>query len=225
MLRGLEQNVCFLHNQEGSGLTPQFLLHCDWCGLINGLVHTALENAEQVAVAEGAAAADAALDGAAAAALAAANAYLGGALSLRSERWAAGLRDEDVAKFCAATFGEPRDGGDGHDCDNLLALARLHLLGTAVELVWCPFKRAREDHYRSLDGRFQRVPSVAGERDHYADMSRLLAEGPPTECAQCAAIVNQSFYAAAAPGSGLGQSNDNSICQPLLTALAGGEGS
>jgi hypothetical protein len=37
-------------------------------------------------------------------------------------------------------------------------------LAEHAELVWCPFKRCREDHYRSLDQRFASWPPT-GERD------------------------------------------------------------
>ena len=188
MLEGLRGNVCFLHNR-GGGLTPQFVLHCDWCGLINGVCETALQNARAVAEARGPAAADAAL-ASGAGGLAVANRYLGFALSMRSEAWAAAVSDEEVEAFCDATFGCGSGSGSagagvgvgvgvgGGDSQpqgrsNLLALSRLHILGTMVELVWCPFKRCRDDHYRSDDFRYQRVPSEGG------GAGPLRGHGPP----------------------------------------------
>ena len=246
MLEGLRGNVCFLHNR-GGGLTPQFVLHCDWCGLINGVCETALQNARAVAEARGPAAADAAL-ASGAGGLAVANRYLGFALSMRSEAWAAAVSDEEVEAFCDATFGCGSGSGSAgagvgvgvgdsqpQGRSNLLALSRLHILGTMVELVWCPFKRCRDDHYRSDDFRYQRVPSEGAERDHYADMGRLLAEGPPTDCAQCAGVVNgggldahhatatstaTSTTAGGADAGDMSDSNGLSLCQPLLEMLS-----
>ena len=44
LLNNLHKNVCFLHN-PGKKLSPQFVMHCDWCSLLNGICHTIKTNA------------------------------------------------------------------------------------------------------------------------------------------------------------------------------------
>ena len=44
LLDGLRSNVCFLHNPDKK-LSPQFVMHCDWCSLLNGICHTIKTNA------------------------------------------------------------------------------------------------------------------------------------------------------------------------------------
>ena len=44
LLRGLENNVCFLRNDDKE-LSPQFVMHCDWCSLLNGVAETIRANA------------------------------------------------------------------------------------------------------------------------------------------------------------------------------------
>ena len=44
LLNNLRKNVCFLHNPDKK-LSPQFVMHCDWCSLLNGICHTIKTNA------------------------------------------------------------------------------------------------------------------------------------------------------------------------------------
>ena len=44
LLHNLHKNVCFLHNPDKK-LSPQFVMHCDWCSLLNGICHTIKTNA------------------------------------------------------------------------------------------------------------------------------------------------------------------------------------
>ena len=76
-------------------------------------------------------------------------------------------------------------------------------------------------HDAFLGGRLRIAQPRAGYRAGIDPV--LFAASIPARAGQ--SVLELGCGSGIAPGSGLGQSNDNSICQPLLAALAGGEGS
>jgi len=192
LLDDLRRNVCFLHN-PGKKLSPQFVMHCDWCSLLNGICHTIKTNA-------GTGADAAQLIGVASRDFARAEAYMRFAMASRNnEDENAFLRDADA--YCDEAFGSTHE--------SLRAFSRFALRLERVELVWCPFKRCAEDYYRNTDDRYRRHPSPENEEALYARLGAML--GDTVECRNCAAEFNAAF-----PMEG---SNQQSIYQGLLDAL------
>ena len=192
LLDDLRRNVCFLHN-PGKKLSPQFVMHCDWCSLLNGICHTIKTNAGRGTDA-------ARVIGVASRDFERAEAYMRFAMASRSnEDENAFLRDADA--YCAEAFG----------CtdESLRAFSRFALRLERVELVWCPFKRCAEDYYRNTDERYAKNPSQAAEEALYKRLGAML--GDTVECRNCASEFNAAF-----PMEG---SNTKSIYQGLLDAL------
>ena len=192
LLDGLRSNVCFLHN-PGKKLSPQFVMHCDWCSLLNGICHTIKTNAgtgDEAARRIGVAAHD----------FERAEAYMRFAMASRNnEDENAFLRDADA--YCAENFGCTHE--------SLRVFSRFALRLERVELVWCPFKRCAEDYYRNFDARYAHDPSPQAEEALYKRLGAML--GDTVECRDCAAEFNAEF-----PMEG---SNTRSIYQGLLDAL------
>ena len=192
LLDGLRSNVCFLHN-PGKKLSPQFVMHCDWCSLLNGICHTIKTNAgrgEDAARVIGVASRD----------FERAGAYMRFAMASRNnEDENAFLRDADA--YCEENFGCTHE--------SLRAFSRFALRLERVELVWCPFKRCAKDYYRNTDERYAKNPSREAEEALYKRLGAML--GDTVECRNCAAEFNAAF-----PMEG---SNTRSIYQGLLDAL------
>ena len=192
LLRGLRQNVCFLHN-PGKTLSPQFVMHCDWCSLLNGICHTIRQNAGSGADAE-------ALLGVAAEEFDRAGAYMRFAMASRGNRDDAQFA-ADADAYCEQAFGSTHA--------SLRSFSRFALRLERVELVWCPFKRCAEDYYRNGDPRYAKAPSAEAETALYTTLGAML--GDDVACRDCAASFNAAF-----PLEG---SNTRSIYQGLLDAL------
>ena len=193
LLDGLHKNVCFLHN-PGKELSPQFVMHCDWCSLLNGICHTIKTNAGRGTDA-------ARVIGVASRDFERAEAYMRFAMASRhNEDDDAFLRDADA--YCEENFGT-----SAHE--SLRAFSRFALRLERVELVWCPFKRCAEDYYRNTDARYANDPSPAAEEALYRRLGAML--GDTVECRDCASTFNAEF-----PMEG---SNTKSIYQGLLDAL------
>ena len=192
LLDGLRKNVCFLHNPDKQ-LSPQFVMHCDWCSLLNGICHTIKTNAGKGT--------DAARRiGVAAHDFERAEAYMRFAMASRhNEDENAFLRDADA--YCDEAFGSRHE--------SLRVFSRFALRLERVELVWCPFKRCAEDYYRNTDERYANNPSPAAEEALYRRLGAML--GDTVECKDCPAEFNAAF-----PMEG---SNTRSIYQGLLDAL------
>ena len=192
LLNDLRKNVCFLHNPDKK-LSPQFVMHCDWCSLLNGICHTIKTNAgngDEAARRIGVAAHD----------FERAEAYMRFAMASRNnEDENAFLRDADA--YCAENFGCTHE--------SLRVFSRFALRLERVELVWCPFKRCAEDYYRNTDARYRRHPSPENEEALYKRLGAMLGDG--VECRDCASEFNAEF-----PMEG---SNTRSIYQGLLDAL------
>ena len=192
LLNNLRKNVCFLHN-PGKKLSPQFVMHCDWCSLLNGICHTIKTNAgngDEAARRIGVAAHD----------FERAEAYMRFAMASRTdEDDDAFLRDADA--YCEEAFGSTHE--------SLRVFSRFALRLERVELVWCPFKRCAEDYYRNTDERYVATPSPQAEEALYKRLGAMLGDG--VECRDCAAEFNAAF-----PMEG---SNTRSIYQGLLDAL------
>ena len=193
LLNDLRKNVCFLHNPDKK-LSPQFVMHCDWCSLLNGICHTIKTNAgngDEAARRIGVAAHD----------FERAEAYMRFAMASRT--------DEDDDAFCrdADAYCEENFGTSAHE--SLRVFSRFALRLERVELVWCPFKRCAEDYYRNTDERYRRHPSPENEEALYKRLGAMLGDG--VECRDCAAEFNAAF-----PMEG---SNARSIYQGLLDAL------
>ena len=192
LLDGLRRNVCFLHN-PGKKLSPQFVMHCDWCSLLNGICHTIKTNAgngDEAARRIGVAAHD----------FERAEAYMRFAMASRNNADEdAFLRDADA--YCDEAFGSTHE--------SLRAFSRFALRLERVELVWCPFKRCAEDYYRNADERYAKAPSPQAEEALYKRLGAML--GDTIECRECAVAFNAEF-----PMEG---SNTKSIYQGLLDAL------
>jgi hypothetical protein len=193
LLNNLRKNVCFLHNPDKK-LSPQFVMHCDWCSLLNGICHTIKTNA-------GTGADAARRIGVAAHDFERAEAYMRFAMASRT--------DEDDDAFCrdADAYCEENFGTSAHE--SLRVFSRFALRLERVELVWCPFKRCAEDYYRNTDERYRRHPSPENEEALYKRLGAMLGDG--VECRDCAAEFNAAF-----PMEG---SNARSIYQGLLDAL------
>ena len=192
LLDGLRKNVCFLHN-PGKKLSPQFVMHCDWCSLLNGICHTIKTNA-------GTGDEAARLIGVASKDWKRAEAYMRFAMASRTdEDDDAFLRDADA--YCEEAFGSTHE--------SLRVFSRFALRLERVELVWCPFKRCAEDYYRNFDARYAHDPSPQAEEALYKRLGAML--GDTVECRDCAAEFNAEF-----PMEG---SNTRSIYQGLLDAL------
>ena len=192
LLDGLRQNVCFLHN-PGKKLSPQFVMHCDWCSLLNGICHTIKTNAGKGTDA-------ARLIGVASRDFARAEAYMRFAMASRNgEDYNTFIKDADA--YCEAAFGSRHE--------SLRVFSRFALRLERVELVWCPFKRCAEDYYRNTDERYSKHPSPQAEEALYARLGAML--GDTVECRDCASAFNAEF-----PMEG---SNQQSIYQGLLDAL------
>jgi hypothetical protein len=192
LLRGLRENVCFLHN-PGKALSPQFVMHCDWCSLLNGICHTIKENAGSGTDAE-------ALIGVAAEQFDQAGAYMRFAMASRGNRDDAEFA-KDADAYCEEAFGSTHA--------SLRSFSRFALRLERVELVWCPFKRCAEDYYRNRDPRYSSEPSPDAEAALYTKLGAML--GDDVACRDCAASFNAAF-----PLEG---SNARSIYQGLLDAL------
>ncbi len=192
LLNNLRKNVCFLHN-PGKKLSPQFVMHCDWCSLLNGICHTIKTNAgngDEAARRIGVAAHD----------FERAEAYMRFAMASRNnEDENAFLRDADA--YCEENFGCTQE--------SLRVFSRFALRLERVELVWCPFKRCAEDYYRNADARYATNPSPENEEALYKRLGAML--GDTVECRDCASDFNAAF-----PMEG---SNARSIYQGLLDAL------
>ncbi len=192
LLNNLRKNVCFLHN-PGKKLSPQFVMHCDWCSLLNGICHTIKTNAgtgDEAARRIGVAAHD----------FERAEAYMRFAMASRSdEDHDAFVADADA--YCDEAFGSLDE--------SLRVFSRFALRLERVELVWCPFKRCAEDYYRNADERYANNPSPQAEEALYRRLGAML--GDTVECRDCAAAFNAAF-----PMEG---SNARSIYQGLLDAL------
>ena len=192
LLDDLRRNVCFLHNPDKK-LSPQFVMHCDWCSLLNGICHTIKTNA-------GAGADAARVIGVASRDFERAEAYMRFAMASRTdEDDDTFLRDADA--YCEEAFGSTHE--------SLRVFSRFALRLERVELVWCPFKRCAEDYYRNTDARYRRHPSPENEEALYARLGAMLGDG--VECRDCASEFNAEF-----PMEG---SNARSIYQGLLDAL------
>ena len=192
LLDGLRSNVCFLHN-PGKKLSPQFVMHCDWCSLLNGICYTIKTNA-------GTGADAARVIGVASRDFARAEAYMRFAMASRNdEDDDAFLRDADA--YCDEAFGSTHE--------SLRVFSRFALRLERVELVWCPFKRCAEDYYRNTDERYSKHPSPQAEEALYKRLGAMLGDG--VECRDCASSFNAAF-----PMQG---SNQQSIYQGLLDAL------
>ena len=192
LLQNLHKNVCFLHNPDKK-LSPQFVMHCDWCSLLNGICHTIKTNA-------GTGADAARVIGVASNEFARAEAYMRFAMASRTdEDDDAFLRDADA--YCEEAFGSTHE--------SLRVFSRFALRLERVELVWCPFKRCAEDYYRNFDARYAHDPSPQAEEALYKRLGAML--GDTVECRDCAAEFNAEF-----PMEG---SNTRSIYQGLLDAL------
>ena len=192
LLDGLRQNVCFLHN-PGKKLSPQFVMHCDWCSLLNGICHTIKTNA-------GIGTDAARVIGVASKDWERAEAYMRFAMASRNnEDENAFLRDADA--YCEENFGCTQE--------SLRVFSRFALRLERVELVWCPFKRCAEDYYRNADARYASTPSPENEEALYKRLGAML--GDTVECKNCASEFNAEF-----PMEG---SNTRSIYQGLLDAL------
>ncbi|CAH0369055.1 unnamed protein product [Pelagomonas calceolata] len=192
LLNDLRKNVCFLHNPDKK-LSPQFVMHCDWCSLLNGICHTIKTNAgtgDEAARVIGVASGD----------FERAEAYMRFAMASRhNEDENAFLRDADA--YCDEAFGSLDE--------SLRVFSRFALRLERVELVWCPFKRCAEDYYRNADARYRRHPSPEAEEALYKRLGAML--GDTVECRDCASEFNAEF-----PMEG---SNARSIYQGLLDAL------
>ena len=192
LLQNLHKNVCFLHNPDKK-LSPQFVMHCDWCSLLNGICHTIKTNAgagDEAARRIGVAAHD----------FERAEAYMRFAMASRNnEDENVFLRDADA--YCEEAFGSTHE--------SLRVFSRFALRLERVELVWCPFKRCAEDYYRNFDARYAHDPSPQAEEALYKRLGAML--GDTVECRDCAAEFNAEF-----PMEG---SNQKSIYQGLLDAL------
>ena len=192
LLQNLHKNVCFLHNPDKK-LSPQFVMHCDWCSLLNGICHTIKTNA-------GTGADAARVIGVASNEFARAEAYMRFAMASRTdEDDDAFLRD--AYAYCEEAFGSTHE--------SLRVFSRFALRLERVELVWCPFKRCAEDYYRNADERYANNPSPQAEEALYRRLGAML--GDTVECRDCAAAFNAAF-----PMEG---SNARSIYQGLLDAL------
>ncbi len=192
LLNNLRKNVCFLHN-PGKKLSPQFVMHCDWCSLLNGICHTIKTNA-------GAGADAARVIGVASRDFERAEAYMRFAMASRNnEDENAFLRDADT--YCEENFRCTHE--------SLRVFSRFALRLERVELVWCPFKWCAEDYYRNTDERYANNPSPQAEEALYRRLGAML--GDTVECRDCAAAFNAAF-----PMEG---SNTRSIYQGLLDAL------
>ena len=193
LLNDLRKNVCFLHNPDKK-LSPQFVMHCDWCSLLNGICHTIKTNAgngDEAARRIGVAAHD----------FERAEAYMRFAMASRNnEEKNAFVRDADA--YCEENFGT-----SAHE--SLRVFSRFALRLERVELVWCPFKRCAEDYYRNFDERYANNPSPQAEEALYRRLGAML--GDTVECKDCALEFNAEF-----PMEG---SNTRSIYQGLLDAL------
>ena len=193
LLQNLHKNVCFLHNPDKK-LSPQFVMHCDWCSLLNGICHTIKTNAgagDEAARRIGVAAHD----------FERAEAYMRFAMASRNNE------DENVFLRDADAYCEENFGTSAHE--SLRVFSRFALRLERVELVWCPFKRCAEDYYRNFDARYRRHPSPENEEALYARLGAML--GDTVECRDCASAFNAEF-----PMEG---SNARSIYQGLLDAL------
>ena len=190
LLNNLRKNVCFLHNPDKK-LSPQFVMHCDWCSLLNGICHTIKTNAgngDEAARVIGVASRD----------FERAEAYMRFAMASRNnEDDDAFLRDADA--YCEENFGSTHE--------SLRVFSRFALRLERVELVWCPFKRCAEDYYRNADERYAN-PSPEEEEALYKRLGAML--GDTVECKDCALEFNAEF-----PMEG---SNTRSIYQGLLDA-------
>ena len=192
LLDGLRSNVCFLHNPDKK-LSPQFVMHCDWCSLLNGICHTIKTNA-------GTGASAARAIGVASRDFERAEAYMRFAMASRNnEDEDAFVADADA--YCDEAFGSLDE--------SLRVFSRFALRLERVELVWCPFKRCAEDYYRNTDERYAKNPSPQAEEALYKRLGAMLGDG--VECRDCAAEFNAAF-----PMEG---SNTRSIYQGLLDAL------
>ena len=159
MLNNLRKNVCFLHNPDKK-LSPQFVMHCDWCSLLNGICHTIKTNAGPATKPRGASVSQLMISS--------------GPRPTCASPWRVATTRMKT-RFCgdADAYCEENFGTSAHE--SLRVFSRFALRLERVELVWCPFKRCAEDYYRNTDER-QVIHRPENEEALYKRLGAMLGD-------------------------------------------------
>jgi len=165
-LDGLDKNICFM-NVKSLQTSYIFLISCDWCSIVNGIIETARKNLV---------AAPGLIDSVDFTSLAVTDKYLDLVLESRTHR----VTKKDTANWCMNQFGKKTK--------DLLLFSRIYLKFESLELKWCPFKRSKEFYYRNKDKRFlfptQQLVYTIGE---------ILSKHETITCNNCPKVVNRHF--------------------------------
>lgn len=165
-LYNLNKNICFLDIDKNKNITS-FILGCDWCSIVNGVIETAKQNIiktpkliELIDFEK----------------LKSYDKYLDFCLVNRIEK----LTNKQIEKWCEYTFGKINI--------NLLIFSQLYLKFEIIELRWCPFKRSKEFYYRNKDKRYLEPT----EKMIY-EVGKILSNYETITCNNCPKIINKNW--------------------------------
>lgn len=163
----LRQNVVFL-----SVNYPETLrVSCDWCSIINGLVHTALEELQGGTIVSS-------IDSTTVRNIA--------SVLYDRIRYRTTITKQDITEWIHSKLPTTLRGSV-----DVWSFAYLYIVLERIELRWCPFKRA-VGYYRHKDTRYANLPVDPLTRRSLLEIGRILDKDHTIKCTNCPALVNQN---------------------------------